>query len=402
MPFAITPNPGGDIPPALVLGRDEFIRQCRQILETRSIVLASERRLGKTCVMKKMAAEWTNGMTAVYCDLEHISTPEELAETLEQRTKDFRSLPKKALTTVRKIFRELHGTKITGVELPAGHLPVWKERLTTLFADLATVSDYRHTRLVLLLDEVPFMLQRITKQPNGQQHIEDILAMLRYVRQQFCSTLRMVYTGSIGLHHILSAEQRSKLLNDMSPIQLPPLTRGNARELAQCLIGGIIEKSHDDVSFATMTDTADTLATEADCVPYYMHHIADHFVRNGGIVSPQTVRDVVERKIHDPECGWQLAHFRERLGEYYPDRTDRRVAVSVLNACASAPGPCSMDDIQQALLADPEMSDIHAHPLDPIMQKLILDHYLVEKSSAYTFRFTLIQRWWMSTMKAYA
>jgi hypothetical protein len=50
-------NPGGQIPPSEVVGRDELIERLWQWIETQSLLLCAERRMGKTCIVKKMVAE---------------------------------------------------------------------------------------------------------------------------------------------------------------------------------------------------------------------------------------------------------------------------------------------------------------------------------------------------------
>ena len=50
-------NPGGQIPPSEVVGRDELIARLWQRIEGQSLLLSAERRMGKTCVVKKMVSE---------------------------------------------------------------------------------------------------------------------------------------------------------------------------------------------------------------------------------------------------------------------------------------------------------------------------------------------------------
>ena len=45
-------NPGGEISPDEVIGRDDFIDQLWGTLQQQSVLLVSERRFGKTTVIK--------------------------------------------------------------------------------------------------------------------------------------------------------------------------------------------------------------------------------------------------------------------------------------------------------------------------------------------------------------
>ena len=47
-------NPGGEVAPANIVGRDDLIAQLRETLEHQSVVLVAERRIGKTSIIKKM------------------------------------------------------------------------------------------------------------------------------------------------------------------------------------------------------------------------------------------------------------------------------------------------------------------------------------------------------------
>ncbi len=62
-------NPGGQLSPNEVVGRDRLIAQLWDILERQSVVLTSERRIGKTQVVKKMEAEASDEIFVVYRDL---------------------------------------------------------------------------------------------------------------------------------------------------------------------------------------------------------------------------------------------------------------------------------------------------------------------------------------------
>ena len=68
-------NPGGQIPPSEVIGRDSLIGELWRILARQSVVLRAERRMGKTCIIQKMKAEGEEGHLLVYRDLEGMESP---------------------------------------------------------------------------------------------------------------------------------------------------------------------------------------------------------------------------------------------------------------------------------------------------------------------------------------
>jgi hypothetical protein len=59
-------NPGGQIDPKDVIGRDTFISQIWEILAVQSISMNAERRIGKSTVMRAMVAAPRAGWHPIY------------------------------------------------------------------------------------------------------------------------------------------------------------------------------------------------------------------------------------------------------------------------------------------------------------------------------------------------
>src|SRR6188472_946223 len=75
-------NPGGTLTPSQVVGRDSFTAGIWRRLEQQSVLLTSERRMGKTSVMRKMTEDPPAGTCAIKRSLQGINTPEEFARAL--------------------------------------------------------------------------------------------------------------------------------------------------------------------------------------------------------------------------------------------------------------------------------------------------------------------------------
>jgi hypothetical protein len=76
-------NPGGVLASDEVVGRDQLIADIWRALEVQSVVLTSERRIGKTSVIRKMADEVPSTETlAILRDVEGLRTPEEFVEAI--------------------------------------------------------------------------------------------------------------------------------------------------------------------------------------------------------------------------------------------------------------------------------------------------------------------------------
>src|SRR5262249_54143902 len=145
----------------------------------------------------------------------------------------------------------------------------WKGLLVKSIEDLMACKDRTDQRLVLFWDEVPFMIDNI-RQVDGEQAAAEVLDTLRSLRQQH-SNLRMIFTGSIGLHHVLAtinaAHIASAPVNDMFTVEVTPLAPSDAERLARALIEGEQLKTSD------IAEAAETIADEADCFAFYIHHI---------------------------------------------------------------------------------------------------------------------------------
>ncbi len=70
-----------------VVGRDRLIEQIWKKLESKSLRLTAERRIGKTTVMKKMVAEPRPGTAVLFLDLEKADSPRRFTEVLLQEVK---------------------------------------------------------------------------------------------------------------------------------------------------------------------------------------------------------------------------------------------------------------------------------------------------------------------------
>ena len=174
-------NPGGHIDPPDVVGRDALIRQLWGILERQSVVLSAERRIGKTCIIKKMIAENSDGKLLVYRDLESVHAPVEFVKSVFHDVRARLSRLNKVMERARQFMEELGGVEFSGiVKMPNKMLTRhWKTLLTKTIEDLVEHQD--HT-VILFWDEVPLMLDNIKKR-NGEDTAMEMLDTLRSLRQ---------------------------------------------------------------------------------------------------------------------------------------------------------------------------------------------------------------------------
>ncbi len=288
----------------------------------------------------------------------------------------------------RELFTALGGMEIGGVfKLPEKAGAQWKDVLTRSVEDLIHENDASGTRLLFLWDEMPFMLANI-RDREGEQTAMEVLDLLRALRQTH-SALRMIVTGSIGLHHVLSSLREKNYanspVNDMASIDVPPLAPADAALLATLLIEG------EALPSAEKRAAAETIAQEANCFPFYIHHIVKALKTRGLGATPETVRRVVTSQLVDANDPWELLHYRERIPIYYGG--DQKAVFLILDELAVRPGASSVIELLGMLKGASSFDD--RETLLRLLSLMERDHYLKrDNEGRYLFRFALIRRWW--------
>jgi len=387
-------NPGGELAPSEVVARDDLATTLWDVLERQSVLLTAERRMGKSCLLKKMRAEPADGFLPVYRDLEGLDTPIRFVERVYEDVERYLGRLRRTADGVHTFLRHLCGLEVPGIRFPIVAAPHWKDLLERTLADLA---KHQRSTVVFFWDEIPMMLDKI-RRASGERVALDLLDTLRAMRQQH-ARIRMVLTGSIGLHHVVrslrGAGALSDATNDLRRIELPPLAPTAATELARRLIRG------ERIECVDETACARAIATAVDRIPYYIHHVANGLAGSRSAIGPSDVARHVESILASPEDPWHLAHFRERLDEYYaPDRRD--AALFVLDELATDE-PVDRDALRRRLassIEDPGGDVARAalagdeRPLATLLDELERDHYVERRDDGYRFRFELLRRYW--------
>lgn len=390
---AQTANPGGVLDPAEVVGRDKLVARLWAVLEKRSLYITAERRMGKTSVVRdKMSKEPPIGVRMVYLDVSQASSPLDFVEKLLNGCSDLLDFGKKAklfISSLGKWASNLELKASVSIKLPADLGTNWKSLLDSLLRDLAAHPD----RVVLAFDEMPLMLlaiKRNTDGGNGESVVMELLDTLRAARQTNLP-LRMIYTGSLGLHHVLTVlkEQgyQNDPTNDMALIEVEPLSPEDAAELALQLLNG--EKiSSDDPAVS-----AQHLASVTDGMPYYIQHLIEELEVRGESANIAVIDKVLASRLTDMRDPWHLRYYDERIDTHYAEPL-RPIARAILDQLALPDAPVRtfeelVDGINPALtVRDPET-------VRNVLRLLGADHYVSrDESGSYLFRYSFIARVW--------
>jgi len=383
-------NPGGQLSPAEVIGRDKQIGRLWGILERQSLVLSAERRMGKTCVVKKMMAEAPSDMLLIYHDLEGLRSPLEFVETLFQDVEGYLSGLQRTAKRTRQVLNQVGGAEFNGFKLPNIAASHWKTLLTKTIEDLI---EHQERTLIFFWDEMPMMLDNI-KQDSGEKVAMEVLDTLRSLRQMSgnhsSSKLRMVFTGSIGLHHVIGSLKQAGYANaptnDMYIEELPPLLPIDAQELAHGLLAG------EEIPTDDIQGTAKAIAKAVDGIPYYIHHVVDRLKWTYGKANPGIITKFVDACLTDSLDRWDMSHYRDRIDVYY-ESDKRPFVLNLLDILAVANQPLQFNDLFNRLKAHVVTED--SEMVRDVLTLLQRDHYIIQKSDGtYRFRFPLIRRYW--------
>jgi AAA domain len=378
------PNPGGQLAADEVLGRDRLIARLWQVLERQSLILTAERRMGKTSVIKKMTAQPLPQILVKFRDLEDLRTPLEFVEAVWQDVQQDLSGKERAMGGVRALLEQLSGAEIKGFKLPKSIEQHWKTILTKTVEDLMAQQN---GMVVFFWDEMPMMLDNINRD-LGETVTMEILTTLRYLRQTH-SNLRMVFTGSIGLHHVVTQLKKvgaaGATTNDMHQEEVTPLDLDDAILLAQELLTG---------AKIDVKDLAESIAESVDLVPYYIHHIVDELQQLNSPITQQSVANIILDNLYNPSNRWDMAHYRERIDTYY-ELPIVPFALSILDELAVTANPLPLQNLLQRLQVQSNLQILDREMLLKVLSLLQRDHYIGQQNvGAYAFRFPLIQQYW--------
>lgn len=122
-------NPGGQISPENMFGRDQVIAEYWRILDGQGIYVNDLRRIGKTQIMVKMHAESPNGWVSVKTDLARCHSAAEFATRAFKDSYAVLSGKSKTLRTMEKWIGKLGEIEVAGVlKLPGENdAAPWKE-----------------------------------------------------------------------------------------------------------------------------------------------------------------------------------------------------------------------------------------------------------------------------------
>ena len=389
-------NPGGTVQGEAIIGRDNEIRELWDRLEKQSVIVTSERRVGKTSVLRKMSENPVRGWIPLLCFVEQCGHPIECVEQVykEAEQNEISSMKGVWLKRVRAFYKTLADTQVAGWHLPK-LLSNWKGLLGNLVEDVCENTGHR---MLVMLDEFPLMVAKVCNQPEGGPALAmDLLDTLRALRQKHEPTgrIRFILSGSIGLHLILENLRRkdgykSNPISDMHTFVLSGMCPSDVQLMRKKYLDeeGIIPS--DPVNFDRhMFECTDGL-------PLYIQHICEGFqISKREQVAPDDV-DRATRQMLDNRTIEGFAYAAKRIENYYASLSMDRLASLILTRLSH-----ETDYVAEKVIVDYVRSQMTIEYDDVVLSVLELlwdDNYIVRDSSAgtrkYRFRYRIMRQWW--------
>jgi hypothetical protein len=375
----VVPNPGGALEPAQVIGREQLIAECWRTLKSTSVALFAPRRIGKTSVLTRMAAEPPPGFVVVRRDLEGLESPAEfvhvLFEDVEAVLGRWRCTAKRARSHIEKLAIETSHIKL---QLQG---PGWKRLLDRLFEDLEEQLVKQDQLLVLMWDEVTLFLDDLMRRGRHDEAMS-LLDSLRAARQRH-PHVRMILTGSIGFDELLRRLQRghgyrNRPLNDVSKQFVPLLDVDGATRL----IAGLLRHA----GKTDAPELIEAMLVSSEGHPFVIQLLADKLLQ---LPQPGAgdVDACLRQLLRPPGDPLDLSHYLERIDKQF-DRSGAAVARAVLDTLARSERGQTHAELLAAL------PQYDAELVRSSIRQLEDDFYLRREHEQLVFMLDLLRRFW--------
>ncbi len=381
-------NPGGTIGPGDVIGRDLLISDLWRVLAAQSVVLTSERRIGKSTIISKMQKEAATRDGAPFCilrDLEGLGTPQEFVDSVYTDIEERLSRTEKARMRFWGLLSKLGGTQIGDLHVPQIRQH-WKNLLFALMADLCESTP---GLCIFFWDELPLFLYKV-KQTEGEASAMEVLDVLRSIRQGH-PAIRMVFTGSVGLHQVLKTLRKGGYANDptndMRTVEVLPLDPRDGTTLARLLVEG------ESLSCAGGSlECAGLIARASGYFPFYIHSLVARLASEGRRAGDDAIERSLKSLLTDPNDPAHFRYYRERIQTYYSPE-EEAIALAALDALCDVREPLKFGELLN--LIRHQITDVGSEQARDVLNLLSRDHYVSRTDDGrWGFRYEIVRRWW--------
>ncbi len=357
--------------------------------------IPAPRRVGKTSFTKALLAlAKKQGWKAIYVNVEQTTTEIGFVKALlaafeddkSWLTKQFNGFIKGAKDAVSNLEMKFP----LGDELPEVSFKWSSPHNTDLSQKLGDILKNLGDCLIVI-DELPWLLARLEKQPNGNDRIAELLHWLRSFRQTKekadAPFTRYIFCGSISFESVTERLNLTKAIADCDTFELGAYPRQEAED---CLVA---LSNNPDNRFVM---SAELRAAVIDYLqwplPYFLQLLFSRLKaiqeQNG---KPATIADL-PKAIEKASEHSNLNTWFERLNEQYKP-SDERLAKIILDQLCQIEGR-SRNQLERLLIKNQVPVEDAKDRTAYLIRSLSRDGYLMETEGQYTFRSPLLKKYW--------
>lgn len=389
--------------------REEEIPLFIELLdEGAHILLVAPRRVGKTSLMREVAARVADRYICLYVDLQKSESPIDAMVELGAATQPHLGLWARTRETFRNTLAgvESLGIDELQVKLRDGLAGDWQAKGERLLEGMAS-SD---KPVVLFLDELPILVNRLLKGPDREmtedrvRRADAFVSLLRAQSIKHKGKIRFVIAGSIGLQPVLRQAGLSATMNTFTAFELHPW---DAYVSIQC-----IETLAGEYKLTLAEGVPQRMVSLlGSCIPHHVQMFFTHVytdARRGATLQANVddVDRVYRTSMLSSRGHAELSHFVERLEMVlHPD--DLPLALDLLTQ-AAVTGSLTLDAIRVLgaeyaperprrigfLAGEGSAPAPDVGAVRDILDIFEHDGYLENKGGQYVFVSGLVRDWW--------
>jgi len=386
------PNPGGILSGEAIVNREQEIQSIWKALQGKSVVLISERRVGKTCVLRKMEENPRDDWTPILYLVEGKSHPIEFVGGLYERLLE-EDIFKYKFHNLKKIYTKYaDGQQIGSWKLPEIR-ENWKTLLDSMLQDIIDANK----KVLLMFDELPLMVHRFIQPKECGPHVGmEFLDTLRGLRNKYeiSKKIAFIFSGSIGIHLVIKNLKRNHgynadPINNMAIVALSGMSEDGARLLCEKLSEG------EGYKFDDKEKIFDYVCKSTDNLPFYIQHVFA-FIEGSTkkIITKELVDQAITYLLNDEKDEGFFQHYMDRITTYY-DVNIRDVALLILDKTCTKEGLLEESEIINIVNTNME---IDKETVKTAIDMLWRDHYFIRNikdyNRVYKFRYSILQKWW--------
>jgi len=371
-------------------GRDaEILHGWADLENGNNLLIVAPRRVGKSSFAKRLIKEARSlSWNGAYVDVQEVRTEIEFFEvffdTLDKASGSWFSKGKdKAFAAFNLLLDKVKlewesdaGTFSLGLG-GSTHIGV-KKSLDEL---LSKVGE-----MLIVVDELPYFLNRIEAAERGQERVSDFLHLLRSIRQKSGNKVSWIFCGSIGLDTFAGRLGLTSTLNDLLPFDISAFDDLTSRAFLRKLGG-------DNNVPLSENNIGDILEIIGWPLPFFLQAHFGQLRRllplDCKFVTKQMIEEAYRALVQNVLA---LKTWDERLGMQIPDLED--MCRKVLKLLSKYRKGLTRSNLFGALYKTGDNLDVLEVKLSRCLTLLRHDGYLIIIGESYAFRSPLLRDFW--------